>query len=61
MREPLYIPVTRYRLQVHVTPITDDPDWQSIQLGVSLIRAEAIDVIHAHLPNAHSLAGILSK
>jgi len=47
--------------KVHITPITDDPDWQSIQLGVSLIRAEAIDVIHAHLPNAHSLTGILSK
>jgi glycosyltransferase involved in cell wall biosynthesis len=46
---------------VHITPLTDDPDWQSIQLGVSLIRSEAIDVIHAHLPNAHSLAGILSK
>lgn len=47
--------------KVHITPITDDPDWQSIQLGVSLIRAEAIDVIHGHLPNAHSLTGILSK
>lgn len=47
--------------KVHIMPITDDPDWQSIQLGVSLIRAEAIDVIHAHLPNAHSLAGILGK
>lgn len=46
---------------VHVTPIRDDPDWQSILLGVSLIRAEAIDIIHAHLPNAHSLAGVLSK
>ena len=47
--------------RVHITPISDDPDWQSIQLGVSLIRAEAIDIIHAHLPNAHSLAGILSR
>lgn len=46
---------------VHITPFKDDPDWQSIQLGVSLICAEAIDMIHAHLPNAHSLAGILSK
>jgi glycosyltransferase involved in cell wall biosynthesis len=46
---------------VHITPVTDDPDWQSIQLGVSVIRAESIDVIHAHLPNAHLLAGILSK
>ncbi len=46
---------------VHITPISEDPDWQSIQLGVSLIRAEAIDIIHAHLPNANSLAGILGK
>jgi glycosyltransferase involved in cell wall biosynthesis len=46
---------------VYITPLIDDPDWQSIQLGVSLIRAESIDVIHAHLPNAHSLAGLLSK
>jgi glycosyltransferase involved in cell wall biosynthesis len=46
---------------VHITPITDEPDWQSILLGTSLVRADAIDVIHAHLPNAHSLAGILSR
>ena len=46
---------------VHITPITDEPDWQSILLGASLVRADAIDVIHAHLPNAHSLAGILSR
>ena len=46
---------------VHITPFTDDPDWHAIQLGVSLIRAESIDVIHAHLSNAHSLAGLLSK
>jgi glycosyltransferase involved in cell wall biosynthesis len=47
--------------KVHITPITDDPDWQSIQLGISLIQDEAIDVMHAHLPNAHTLTGILSK
>jgi glycosyltransferase involved in cell wall biosynthesis len=46
---------------VHITPISDDPDWQAIQLGASLIRAESIDILHAHLPNAHSLAGLLSK
>jgi glycosyltransferase involved in cell wall biosynthesis len=46
---------------VHLVPMTDETDWQSIQLGVSLVRADAIDVIHAHLPNAHLLAGMLSK
>jgi glycosyltransferase involved in cell wall biosynthesis len=46
---------------VHTTPMTDEPEWQSLQFGVSLVRAEAIDVIHAHLPNAHLLAGILGR
>jgi glycosyltransferase involved in cell wall biosynthesis len=46
---------------VHLAPMTDETDWQSIQLGVGLIRADAIDVIHAHLPNAHLLAGMLGK
>ncbi|SEK81934.1 glycosyltransferase [Nitrosovibrio tenuis] len=46
---------------VHLAPMTDETDWQSIQLGVGLIRADAIDVIHAHLPNAHLLAGMLSR
>lgn len=46
---------------VHITPITEDPDWQSIQLGMGIIHIANIDVIHAHLPNAHTLAGILSQ
>jgi glycosyltransferase involved in cell wall biosynthesis len=46
---------------VHLTPMTDETDWQSIQLGASLVRASVIDVIHAHLPNAHLLAGMLSR
>lgn len=46
---------------VYITPISDEPAWQSILLGASLIRAHAIDIIHAHLPNAHLLAGILGS
>lgn len=47
--------------EVHLTSMTDETDWQSIQLGASLVRAVAVDVIHAHLPNAHLLAGIVSR
>lgn len=44
---------------VAITPIQDDPPWRSIQTGVALVRQRGIDVIHAHLPNAHILGGII--
>ncbi|MES1982264.1 MAG: glycosyltransferase family 4 protein [Pseudomonadota bacterium] len=46
---------------VYITRISDEPDWASIQLGLTIIRAARIDVMHAHLPNAHILAGLLGK
>jgi len=46
---------------VYITPFADEPDFLSLQIGTALIESEKIDIIHAHLPNAHLLAGILSK
>ena len=46
---------------VVIAPMSDDPTWSSIQMTCSLIRAGAIDVLHAHLPNAHVLAGLAGK
>lgn len=46
---------------VHITPLSEDPDWQAIQVGLSIIRLAKIDIIHTHLSNAHTLGGILSK
>lgn len=46
---------------VHIAPIPDEPVWRSIEYGSALIEAEDIEIIHAHLPNAHLLAGILSR
>ena len=43
---------------LHVMPIGDEPAWRSIQMATTVIRAQQIDVIHAHLPNAHGLAAI---
>ena len=44
--------------EVYVTPVEDDPLWRSIQLTVEVIRLHKADVLHAHMPKAHVLAGI---
>ena len=44
--------------QVYITPIEDDPVWRSIQLTVEIGRLHKIDVLHAHMPKAHVLAGL---
>ena len=44
--------------EVYVTPIEDDPLWRSIQLAVEVMRLHQIDIVHAHMPKAHVLAGL---
>lgn len=41
-----------------VVPMPDDPAWHAIQVLVGLVRNRQADVLHAHLPNAHRLAGL---
>jgi glycosyltransferase involved in cell wall biosynthesis len=48
-------------IEVLVTPMPDDPPWSSIQMTCAMIKAGGIDVLHAHLPNAHALAGIAGR
>lgn len=48
----------RLGCEVFVTFMAEDPLWRSIQTAVEIIRHQHIDVIHAHLPKAHVLAGI---
>jgi len=43
---------------IYITPIEDDPLWRSIQLTSEVARLHNIDVLHAHMPKAHVLAGI---
>lgn len=47
--------------RVYITPIHDDPLWRSIEMAVELIRHHQIDLIHANLANAHTLAGIAGR
>ncbi|HTJ06502.1 MAG TPA: glycosyltransferase [Caldimonas sp.] len=46
---------------VFITPVTDEPSWQSIQLASALIQSRSIDVIQSHLPNAHVLAALAGR
>ncbi|MFT3859575.1 MAG: glycosyltransferase [Aquabacterium sp.] len=46
---------------VYVTPMPENPPWSGIQMTTSLIKAHNIDVVHAHLPNAHLLGGLAGK
>lgn len=43
---------------IFVTAIKDDPEWRSIQLTVEIGRLYGADILHAHMPKAHVLAGL---
>src|SRR3954447_736527 len=51
----------RLGFKVFITPIQDDPAWRSIEMAVELVRQQRIDVIHSHLLNAHTLAGLAGR
>jgi glycosyltransferase involved in cell wall biosynthesis len=48
-------------VEVLITPMPEDPPWASILMTCSLVKAGAIDVLHAHMPNAHLLAGLAGR
>ncbi|MEO9013247.1 MAG: glycosyltransferase family 4 protein [Ginsengibacter sp.] len=43
---------------IYIARIEDDPYWRSIQLAVEVSKLKKIDVLHAHMPKAHLLAGL---
>ena len=47
--------------RTYITPLHDDPLWRSIEMAVEVVRQNRIEVIHANLPNAHTLAGIVGR
>jgi len=48
-------------VEVLITPMPEDPPWSSILMTCELVKAGAIDVLHAHLSNAHLLAGLAGR
>jgi glycosyltransferase involved in cell wall biosynthesis len=55
------VALRRMNCTVYITPVTDDPTWRAIQMAVEIVRSQNINLIHAHLPNAHVLAGIAGR
>lgn len=47
--------------EVLVAAMPDDPPWASIQTAAMLARHRRIELLHAHLPNAHLLAGLAGR
>ena len=45
---------------VLIAPVRDDPPWGTVQLAASYAQDENVDVVHAHLANAHVLAALVS-
>lgn len=43
---------------VFITPISDNPDWRSVQMTLEIARLFKADLLHAHMPKAHILAGL---
>lgn len=46
--------------RIYVTPIHDDPMWRAIEMTAGVVRQHEIELIHANLANAHTLAGVVS-
>lgn len=46
---------------VTIAPVPPDPPWTSIQAAAEIARADGVDLLHAHLPAAHLLAGLAGR
>jgi len=46
---------------VYIAPLRDDPPWRTVELICMLIRQTGVNLIHAHLMNAHTVAAIAGK
>lgn len=49
----------RLGCDLYFVPMADDPAWRSIQMVAQIVQQNKVDVIHAHLPKAHTLAGLV--
>src|SRR5581483_10279691 len=56
---PFTTELRRMGCHVLIMPIRDDPPWRSIQSGIAWVKEFDVDLIHAHLPNAYALGGLI--
>lgn len=48
-------------VEVLIAPMPEDPPWSTVQLATAVVTAGGIDLLHAHMPKAHLLAGIVGR
>ncbi len=46
---------------VFCVPMPEEAGWSSVQMVHALVRSSGVELLHAHLPNAHVLAGLVSR
>ena len=46
---------------VYIAPLRDDPPWKTIELICTLVRETGVDLLHAHLMNAHTVAAMAGR
>jgi glycosyltransferase involved in cell wall biosynthesis len=46
---------------VYIAPLRDDPPWKTIELICTLVRETGVDLLHAHLMNAHTVAAVAGR
>lgn len=47
--------------EILIVPMPDEVSWTSLQMCCALVASRGIDVLHAHLSNAHLLAGLVGR
>ncbi len=46
---------------VLIGAVRDDPAWPTLQMASTFVQDEGVDVLHAHLSNAHVLGALVSS
>ena len=46
---------------VYIAQLRDDPPWKTIELICTLVRETGVDLLHAHLMNAHTVAAVAGR
>ena|SRR5690242_16685973 len=46
---------------VLIAPVRDNPSWEAAQTAATFVLDEHVDVVHAHLANAHVLGAVVSS
>lgn len=55
---PLTDQLRGHGVDVAIAPMPDDLPWATLQAACALIQQRRIELLHAHLPPAHMLAGL---